>query len=104
MPPPGRRKVRYSISRPAVQPPNSAVSVTYILSRAAAVNARSAPPGSEELLGKQIISVLRKRDGRNSDVRVRDYATDHMEDICGLPSFDAHRHGDLKTQSPAVDI
>lgn len=31
--------------RPAVHPPNTAVNVTYILSFAAAVIARSAPPG-----------------------------------------------------------
>ena len=50
------------------------------------------------------MSVPRRENGVNSDVRVRDYATDHMEDIRGLPSFDAHRHGDLKTQSPTIDI
>ena len=41
---------------------------------------------------------------RNSDVRMCGYAADHMEDICGLPSFDAYRHGDLKTQSSTIDV
>lgn len=37
---------------PAVHPPNNAVKVTYDLSLAAAVMARSAPPGIEECLFK----------------------------------------------------
>src|ERR1700722_482688 len=52
--PPGRNNVRYTINKPAVHPPNSAVSVKYILSLADAVIARSAPPGSEEDLGSTI--------------------------------------------------
>ena len=50
--PPGRDNVRYNIKSPAVHPPIMAVSVTYILNRAAAVIARSAPPGIDLCLAK----------------------------------------------------
>lgn len=43
--PPGLSKLRYSITSPALIPPNNAVIVTYIRSRLDAVSARSGPPG-----------------------------------------------------------
>lgn len=55
--PPGRNSVRNNITSPAAQPPIIAVRVKYILSRAAAVMARSAPPGIEvNLLRKHSVS------------------------------------------------
>lgn len=48
--PPGRSNVRNNTTSPAAQPLNIAVKVKYILSRAAAVIARSAPPGIEVIL------------------------------------------------------
>jgi hypothetical protein len=56
--PPGRSSVRKSMSSPAVHPPNSAVTVTYILSFAAAVIARSAPPGIADHLNTQVKGVI----------------------------------------------
>lgn len=47
---PGRSSVRNSITSPAVQPPRMAVTVKYILSLAAAVIARSTPPGIADSL------------------------------------------------------
>ena len=48
--PPVRYSVRNNTINPAVQPPNTAVIVMYILSFAAAVIALSAPPGIAEYL------------------------------------------------------
>ena len=47
---PGRSNVRNNITSPAAQPPSIAVTVKYIFSRAAAVIARSVPPGIEVIL------------------------------------------------------
>lgn len=49
-PPPGRSSVRTSITSAAVHPPTIAVTVKYILSLAAAVIARSTPPGIAVIL------------------------------------------------------
>jgi len=48
--PPGRNNVRNSITSPAVHPPRIAVTIAYIRSLAAAVMARSAPPGIADIL------------------------------------------------------
>jgi hypothetical protein len=50
--PPGRSNVRNNTTSPAAHPPIIAVIVKYILSLAAAVIARSAPPGIEVMLSR----------------------------------------------------
>jgi hypothetical protein len=56
--PPDRSNVRYNTTSPAAHPPNIAVNVKYILSLAAAVIARSAPPGIELMLFRNIKNTL----------------------------------------------
>ena len=98
--PPDRSNVRYSTTSPAAHPPNIAVNVKYILSLAAAVMARSAPPGIELMLLrnkiKSFLKYIHSRLHRN--------AADRMEYISSLPRFHTHSYWHLQAQTSAVYI
>ena len=73
----------------------------YILSLAAAVIARSAPPGIEVMLLRNIKNKLALKYNHS---RLHGNAADSMEDISSLPRFHTHSYWDLQAQTSAVYI
>ena len=72
----------------------------YILSLAAAVIARSAPPGIDViLLRNETKSVL-----KYNHLRLHGNAADGMEYISSLPRFHTHSYWDLQAQTSAIYI
>lgn len=73
----------------------------YILNLAAAVIARSAPPGIEVMLLRNNKNKLVLN---NNHSRLHGNAADSMENISSLPRFHTHSYWDLQAQTSAVYI
>ena len=100
--PPDRSNVRYNTTSPAAHPPKIAVNVKYILSLAAAVIARSAPPGIELMLLRNMNTNMWLL--KYSHSRLHGNAADSMEHISSLPRFHTHSDWDGQAQPSAVYI
>ena len=98
--PPDRSNVRNNTTSPAAHPPNIAVNVKYILSLAAAVIARSAPPGIDVILLRNENMLLLKY----NHSRLHGNAADSMEYISSLSRFHTHSYWNLQAQTSAIYI
>lgn len=94
--PPGRKSVRYAITRLALIPPSRAVTVTYIRSLAAAVIARSTPPGIAELLQTALTRKNQATCKWSANSRIHCNTANSMKDIRSLSCTYAHCDRHLK--------